>query len=966
MDAIRGASPRSSNPSTAERFPAQDANQNSDVGTKPRQGGAIAPPSASRSMAPPANGSSIAAPQSGNSNAPANGSSIAAPQTPASNAPSTGSKIAPPQARSQDASQPGSDDALQGRVDGNKLPAERASDSDTARQGGVGENTPPSQGPSDPDDTFQGRINGNALPPERTTPEGVIAPEEPDTTAATDDAADVEATGPTTPTTDASLAVPLAQEALNAVSSALSGEVPPAPELDFSSSTPVELGNAALEATEQVARLITEGADASDIAEAQGVLAAVANQVSENGANVLQFGDFQNVVFSLAILTSLGIQGSPEFDEAFLLDTEEVLQTAGISALSNPVQDVAVTAEEFVAPLIADAVTGDFETSTGVTLTTPPALLDDQGIGESLNDLGIAFAAFGTGAEREDKRGILDVQQAQSFYSGIREQLATDGASPEQLAELDAFITDFAVQSATSLFDPEFSSLEIVGSARELLGRRSVIDGAPNTQIAAIAETNAARDARLDPRSTLSAEDAQLVSDVSAGAQAAEFTGEFTDGNLSIASPAELADLFAESADLLVVGATENDPQATQSGQDLFDVVRDELLARLPIEELPSAFIDTFEGVVANRISNVQEATPNGALQIFLDAREITEAVNRLIFDSVDGPEGDFGIARVREFEGNNGADTASIFVIEVKDDTDGRIGTSSNGHDADVTNVITSQLEDAGQSFSLTNILADSLQTFSDIDADPETRGLSTLQALSFITDNVAESGAPAFVNMSNFRPVTADTLTEGLEAVSNTELTTGLDLSTPITQANISDFGTVIRDVALASIDPNRPEIVEMLGQVSRDWQDLGTAIKVFEEAAAADIDLFLSAPNDNELFFAGQFTNDEGAAGSITTVGNNGLANALESDEFILPGQGEELPTNADGADGIPTGASEAIFYRGGGIDAYAPGVTVSGIEELLTTGASFATPDMLVNAVLGRFNPNTETRITPSGA
>ena len=326
MDAIRGASPRSSNPSTAERFPAQDANQNSDVGTKPRQGGAIAPPSASRSMAPPANGSSIAAPQSGNSNVPANGSSIAAPQTPASNAPSTGSKIAPPQARSQDASQSGSDDALQGRVDGNKLPAERASDSDTPRQGGVGENTPPSQGSSDPDDTFQGRINGNALPPERTTPEGVIAPEEPDTTTATDDAADVEAAGP--------FASP---EEIDATLIDVSVNITPAPvdsDVDLSNLTTGELGELTASAAEQIGRGSALG-DVAAIEEGLVTLANVRQQLRNDGARATDFiglignnVDFNDAVVDYAREIAYDISGDPRADEENLQLTGDALRNA--------------------------------------------------------------------------------------------------------------------------------------------------------------------------------------------------------------------------------------------------------------------------------------------------------------------------------------------------------------------------------------------------------------------------------------------------------------------------------------------------------------------------------------------------------------------------------------------------------------------------------------------------------------
>jgi len=100
--------------------------------------------------------------------------------------------------------------------------------------------------------------------------------------------------------------------------------------------------------------------------------------------------------------------------------------------------------------------------------------------------------------------------------------------------------------------------------------------------------------------------------------------------------------------------------------------------------------------------------------------------------------------------------------------------------------------------------------------------------------------------------------------------------------------------------------------------------------------------------------QFAQDDGAKGSITYVANDADATPLEGSRFVLPGQGEE-PTTLVPGENIPRSALDN-FYRGEGVDVYAPG-TVFGNNR----GSSFAAPEMLVNAVLGTFDPQTETRI-----
>jgi hypothetical protein len=457
----------------------------------------------------------------------------------------------------------------------------------------------------------------------------------------------------------------------------------------------------------------------------------------------------------------------------------------------------------------------------------------------------------------------------------------------------------------------------------------------------------------------LSADDAQRVQDVVALALDNENPAEFTGGNLSIANSVEIASLLRDAAGSLATGIAEDDPEATQTGLDNFDLLRDELVRRSPGDEIPASVVNAFQNSIAVQLANLRDPLGVGVDSTLADQTALRIAVGDFSVEDT------FGVASVRNFEGDNGADPASIFVLELKPGQGTDPLRSFSGHDVAVTNVIEAQLQDAGQSYELTNLQAEAIIDPFGLATDETSRGDPVVGALNLITDTVIESGQPAFVNLSLATQVSGPQLTAELQAASGTGLVDGLDLSVPITQDNIGDFEAAIRDVALAAIDPDRPEIAEALGGSFNSWRRTGLQIQALERAAAANIDVFVGVPNNNSEFSIYQFVNDEGASGSITRVGNNGLANALESDEFVLPDQGEELPTTDEGINGIPTG-EDATFYRGEAVDVYAPGNTPAGLNEILETGSSFATPDMLVNAVLGRFNPDTETRISPSGA
>jgi hypothetical protein len=449
------------------------------------------------------------------------------------------------------------------------------------------------------------------------------------------------------------------------------------------------------------------------------------------------------------------------------------------------------------------------------------------------------------------------------------------------------------------------------------------------------------------------------VQDVVALALANENPAEFTGGNLSIASPREIASLLRDAASTLATGIAEDDPEATQTGLDDFDLVRDELVRRSPGDEVPAAVVNAFVSSIALQLAVLRDPSRENLANIGADLPALQIAVGDF------SVEDNFGIASVRNFEGDNAADPVSIFVVELKPGQGNDASTNFIGHDVAVSNVIEAQLQDAGQSYQLTNIQAEAAIDPFGLATDPIARGNSVAEALNFVTDTVEQSGEPAFLNLSLGVDLSGSLLTAALEAASETGLVDDLDLSVPITPDNINDFKGTIRDVALATIDPERPEIATALGDFLRFWQGIGTDIQALERAAEANIDAFVALANSDSAISSSQFANDEGASGSITLVGNNGLENALESDEFILPDQGEELPTTDEGINGIPTGA-DAIFYRGEGVDVFAPGNAIAGLNERVVTGTSSATPDMLVNAVLGRFNPDTETRISPSGA
>ncbi len=732
------------------------------------------------------------------------------------------------------------------------------------------------------------------------------------------------------------------------------GRIAPTEGLDFSASTPTELGGTAAQAADRLGRLIGANAGAEEIAEAQGLLSAVSGQVLDNGANAVQLAEFDGAILGLVTERARSVAGSPSFDETTLRENRNALQSAELGALSDPQPDVLPSLAASADAAIAASLSGDFQAPADIDVST----LNDTELGTLLSDavpIGITTAIIG--APTEGDPTILSLEEAQGLYGEIRNQLEEDGASPEQLAELDSFITEIIIQNGLFSTNSDEVDGSIFSRVLDLLGPRLPLNESGPGQIDAIARTNLVRDSRLDPTFFLSTDDARLVSDVIPLALASDNPAEFTDGNLSIATPAELAQLLSSAASSFAAGITRDDPEATQRGLDRFDQIRDELVRRAPGDEIPTPLIDAFETSIAVRVADGRGRTPESFQRVLDDPADLRTAVGNFTV------EGNFGIASVRNFEGSNGADPASIFVIELKPGQGDDPTSNFVGHDVVVSNVIESQLQEAGQGYELTNIQAEAAPNLIGRITDPASRGIGALEALNGITDSALESGEPAFVNISLALDISSDQLQSGLQAVSDAGLFEGIDLSTEITQENIDDFSGVIREVALAAIDPERPEVVTALGSNERIWQDLGVSIQTFERAAAADLDIFVAVPNSSTQFSTFQFADDTDAAGSITRVGNNGLASALESNAFVLPDQGEDLPTTDAGTDGIPTGFEDQ-YYRGGAVDVYAPGFAVSGLTSRPVFGSSFATPDMLVNSILGRFNPDDETRVAQS--
>ena|GEM_PF-1654501 len=719
------------------------------------------------------------------------------------------------------------------------------------------------------------------------------------------------------------------------------GLVPPDPALNFSDATPEQLGSAAVDAADRFGRLAGAVRQNDQYDAALGTIASVRAQLVENGANALQLNSFDTTVFDIAEQRAFQIVGDTAFDPGVLQRARNTLKNGELDALRNPGGDVFPDILEEVEALVADAASITYDPA----VADASAAGDTDGIVRDLRNIQSAFAGEAQGFVNAPSFSPLTIDEAKVGYAAIRQQLSADGASARDLAELDAAVVqlsardalrqiDFDLGDDTRLtIDPNRNAISILNATNAIVG------------------TELTRTGRLDPEFELNQEDVIRVREVISQAVTNDTDAEFEGGNLRVASPTDLGQQLSRAADTVAQGLEAEDDAVLQTGFDLFDQLRDEIIRRSPGNELPPGILQALENRIAFVLAQSKNPSAANVDRVIGAGTALIEAVGDF---RVQEP---FGVASQTSFVGDNGADPAQIFVIELKPGESPDPRAAFGGHDVAVTDVIESQLREAGQSYDLTNLQASAGLS---ADNDPITRGTAVVGAIRSVIETVEASGEPAYLNLSLGRGVDAALISRAFEALEGTDLVEGIDPDAPITQENFDDFAGVVRAIGLAATDPARADVLEALGTDGRRWQVNGAITQAMEDAAAANIDVFVAVPNDNTDFSSYQFVSDEGAPGSITRVGSMSRNFAAESDLFVLPNQGETFPATAFFLDGILFSDNRSSFYRGEGVDVYANGLTRSGLGNNRSLGSSFASPEMLVNAVLGLFDPDTETR------
>ena len=251
--------------------------------------------------------------------------------------------------------------------------------------------------------------------------------------------------------------------------------------------------------------------------------------------------------------------------------------------------------------------------------------------------------------------------------------------------------------------------------------------------------------------------------------------------------------------------------------QDAYGAIRGELIERgateLEIDALDAAFAADVKAQ-----ANISEEDPNT-----LARAEQTEAALERITEVASEPNEDFidGVRPLKttRFEGTNGADPVSIMILE---NANG-FGEDSDGHARAVTNVVETQLQEAGQGYELIT-----LEEMQGLDFNLSTNpGLDRIAAAAPDYANVSRGAADSF----EFFNDTFDALrAEGIDLVA------GLDPDVPMTADNLDDFVDTVRNIA-ANAD-NLP----MLAKPGA-WTKIRDKITAYENIAAAGTDLFVA---------------------------------------------------------------------------------------------------------------------------
>jgi len=294
--------------------------------------------------------------------------------------------------------------------------------------------------------------------------------------------------------------------------------------------------------------------------------------------------------------------------------------------------------------------------------------------------------------------------------------------------------------------------------------------GKVDNQIDAIARTHLVRESRQNPASLIDEESAS---------EAADFVGSAlrTDApeaaeNLSVASIDRLANLLNTATEQYVEGEIAGGPRgvfAERDARNLFGQVRDEILTRTPATELPNDIANIIEERAALLLSDARE--PSVAKQE--RAAELGDALRFAVAADlvVDGPA---GVQNVIEFEGTNGKPPADIFILELKpvgviDDPaseEAPVIVIEN-HNAVVKNVVTDQLEAAGQGFRVVETQVGVRFEGTNQPGEAAVLRNDVSFGLAPAVQRAEETGGPVYANMSYGPSRAPDFYQRGLEAL-------------------------------------------------------------------------------------------------------------------------------------------------------------------------------------------------------
>lgn len=568
---------------------------------------------------------------------------------------------------------------------------------------------------------------------------------------------------------------------------------------------------------------------------------------------------------------------------------------------------------------------------------------------EELGELAAEGAdIIGRNGNRPNSAEELDeeLERGQSLIAGVRGQLQSDGATVSQLEEFDQAVSIVSSQRALSVAgSPDFDQAALLSNRNSL-------------QSGALAGFSGTRARVLEP----------VLNQAIEGAFTNDGDRQVTKGRLQLGTYLNFQRTLVGTAADLARGVVEGDANSIQDAQDEFGSIRAELVRRgstteAELEELNESFgslsrlsADALIGDDENGTGDLSVDQPDSD-QPLSDAISRMEAALRETALSNNDFEDGFRIKDTRSFVGDNGKDSITIYsrdafagepLFSPGSDTPFFLFNVLE-HQVYIEDIIERQLQEAGQSYELVNI---------EVNAEA-----STDRSLSAIAE-----AAPDYATISltrAFRPEFYETGIRSLAAAGNS-VVDGVDLSVPFINDTIGNYADVIRTVAL-----NADRFADDLPERDvRLWGLLGEGIEGLEALVAAGTNVFTAIPNNNQGIPESAFVQTEGLPGTFTRVGaiaTERIENVFETNEFVTLEDGataadlveQRLIEETDSASRSPY---IDVFAHGGlPVDPFDPDGLPFGLDRRLNTGNSFGTPDMAVNAILGRFDPVTKQRI-----